>query len=720
MIVLAKHFKPSRAQLALLNRGLTFIPVVDLYRNQKRQLELDMQNYHRRIKLIAYFRNSGDHKPLPFLPKSLWTPPLDKLPQEVHALVEKDNSDFKRRLRICRERPNLTRGEVMALRQLIHNKNIVIKRADKGSAVVILGRDQYVQEALRQLNDGTYYRKLDGPIYPQTIPLVHNIIHSLYMKKCINKKQERYLMGEVQPRERRFYILPKIHKEREKWNPPFEVPPGRPIVSDCGSDTYYTAEYIDHFLNPLSVKHASYVKDTYHFIEIIKNLQIPPNSLFFTADIDSLYTNIDTKSGLAAVKKFFQKYPNPKRPDKEILQLLEINLTRNDFVFDSKYYLQIKGTAMGKRFAPAYANIFMATWEEEALSKCAEKPLHYLRYLDDIWGVWGGSKEDFDLFINVLDSHDSSIRLKYTLNDKSIDFLDTTVYKGPSYDLDQRLDVKVFFKPTDTHSLLFKTSFHPKHTFRGLVKSQLLRFYRICTQQTDFWTAVRILFGALRKRGYSRSFLRQCLKSFRQQQDGNHRAIIPLITTFSSTSGRFHHIIKNNYENIIEGSGVIEDHKVISAYRRNKNLGDFLVRATLKTIQSGLKSRPNYFCNLRYIRNQTDKTLFFISQKFSPQTINCIYVIFCSKCGKQYVGETKNSLSTRMWQHKYNILHKKEAETPLVQHFLWHGWLAVRMAGIQSNPSWTEYERKKVERKWIFFLNTLHPFGLNKKFGRRV
>ena len=37
-----------------------------------------------------------------------------------------------------------------------------------------------------------------------------------------------------------------------------------------------------------------------------------------------------------------------KRPDKEILKLLEINLTRNDFQFDDKFYLQTKGTAMGK------------------------------------------------------------------------------------------------------------------------------------------------------------------------------------------------------------------------------------------------------------------------------------------------------------------------------------------------------------------------------------
>lgn len=51
-------------------------------------------------------------------------------------------------------------------------------------------------------------------------------------------------------------------------------------------------------------------------------------------------------------------FPDPSRPDSEILTLQEINLTRNYFLFDSRYILQIKGTAMGKSFAPFYANIF--------------------------------------------------------------------------------------------------------------------------------------------------------------------------------------------------------------------------------------------------------------------------------------------------------------------------------------------------------------------------
>lgn len=718
VIVLAKNFTLSQPQFDLLNRGLKFIPTVDIGKNQKGQLELDIHNYHRKVKLAAYFKNSKKRNVLPFMETSTWTPPLEGLPPEIGWLIEKDWQTFKEHYKFCKNRYNLARDEVKALRELMHNKHIVIKPADKGSAVVVLSRAQYIFEAERQLKDAQYYQKLQGPIYMQTIPMVEDILTALKDRKYINAKQHKYLKGDRPPRERRFYLLPKIHKNPEKWTVPFQIPPGRPIVSDCDSDTYRTAEFIDFYLNPLSVRHPAYIRDTYHFIDIVKNLQIPPDSLFFSMDVVSLYTNIDTHSGLCAVRKVFQKYPDSKRPDDELLQLLEINLTRNDFVFNGQYYLQVKGTAMGKRFAPAYANIFMATWEGEALEKCPKKPFIYLRYLDDIWGIWTGSIAEFEAFVEILNSQDSSIAVEYQIDSVQIDFLDTTVYKGPNFTLNHRLDIKVHFKSTDTHALLYKTSWHPKHTFRGIVKSQLIRFQRICTQQSDFMEAVRILFKALRSRGYVRSFLRKCLQTFQARKEEDGREIIPLITTFSSTSGFLNRNLKSNFERLISTTEVIPNCGVILAYRRNKNLQDLLVQAKLPSLgREGPLMAEEQFCRLNFIRNNWKRTIFKISQQFSPRSQNCIYVIFCFKCGKQYVGETRHSISTQLTQHRYSIRHSRQTNTPLVQHFLFHGWESVRVAGLQRNLIWTDQERKKAESRWIFCLDTKRPLGLNLKYN---
>ena len=57
--------------------------------------------------------------------------------------------------------PNLSPEELEALKQLRSDNTIVIKKADKGSNVVIMNRDDYIAEVERQLNDTKFYEKLD-------------------------------------------------------------------------------------------------------------------------------------------------------------------------------------------------------------------------------------------------------------------------------------------------------------------------------------------------------------------------------------------------------------------------------------------------------------------------------------------------------------------------------------------------------------------------------
>lgn len=222
--------------------------------------------------------------------------------------------------------------------------------------------------------------------------------------------------------------------------------------------------------------------------------------------------------GLGAVEKWFNMYPDPDQLDVELLKLLEINLRRNDFEFNSQTYLQVQGTAMGKKFAPAYANIYMAEWEETLFQKCSHTPLVYYRYLDDIFGVWHHDRQDFDDFLSSANSHHTHIKVKATIKYNTIDFLDTTIFSIPVANNLMTVHTKVFFKPTHSHALLFRTSYHPKHTLKGIIKSQIIRFYRICSLDHHFHEATETLFTALRHRGYSKNFLRSIKrnKTFRE------------------------------------------------------------------------------------------------------------------------------------------------------------------------------------------------------------
>ena len=93
--------------------------------------------------------------------------------------------------------------------------------------------------------------------------------------------------------------------------------------------------------------------------------------------------------------------------------------------------------------------------------------------------------------------------MKAEIESYSVNFLDLTVYKGPKFRSSGHLDSKVYFKPTDSHQLLHTNSFHPRHTFPGIVKSQILRYHRNCSDLIEFHKACTLLEKALAPRSPS-------------------------------------------------------------------------------------------------------------------------------------------------------------------------------------------------------------------------
>ena len=106
-------------------------------------------------------------------------------------------------------------------------------------------------------------------------------------------------------------------------------------------------------------------------------------------NVRSLYTSIPNNEGIAATKKRYDSYIHKTTPTKIITIFLALIFTLNNFVFNSKFYLQIKGCAMGTICAPAYANIFMAEFEQKYVYPLIKgKQILFLRYIDDIFTVW--------------------------------------------------------------------------------------------------------------------------------------------------------------------------------------------------------------------------------------------------------------------------------------------------------------------------------------------
>ena len=620
MINLSK-IRFDQTETKLLEKGLNFIPTPK--KTPKIPILEAATKFARRLKLAYHFRNSSNYTRQKFLPPSNWTPNDKNMPPEVLDTIDKINTDLSK-LKIPQNQNNLTDRETESIKKIRENVDIIIKPADKGSATVIMDKQNYINEGYRQLGDERYYKKLENPIFMDTSLKVTETLQDLWNSHFISEKQFQYLKPPEKPRPRHLYMLPKIHKPLEKW-PVLNMPPGRPIISDCSSESYKVAEYIDHFLQPIAAKHDSYLKDTSDFLNKLKQVKINENSLIVTMDVESMYTNIDHESGLAAVKKAFENNPDPRRPDQEILDLLELSLKNNDFEFNGETFLQIKGTAMGKKFAPSYANIFMADFETEAMKKCYLKPTVYFRFLDDIFCVWDHGHDNLQTFLEILNSHHPAVKLTASIEEISNNFLDVTIFKGPLLQEKGIFDTKVYFKPTDTHQLLHKMSFHPKHTFQGILKSQIMRFYRICSQNSDFDAACILVFRALRTRGYSARSLRHIkVQTLNGIKSG--KMILPPGITAEPESDHFTEPCEHRFCHTCE-----------------------------------------YVTECNAVTSNTNKFVFKIRQNLNCNSSNIIYLIQCKECYKQYIGQTKRSLRLRTNNHRADIIN--ERRTTIANHF---------------------------------------------------
>ena len=187
---------------------------------------------------------------------------------------------------------NLSTEEWAALKNLNKRKDIVIKPADKGGAVVVWRSDLYQQEAFRQLSDKSFYAKVDKDLTLTNQKLVKETIQDLISKQELPATAQNLII--TTPRTSRIHFKPKIHKPNN---------PGRPIVSACSCPTELISSYLDKIMVPIVKSLPSHIKDTNHALKIFRDFTFSgKNKFIFTMDITSLYTVIPNNEGLSALK----------------------------------------------------------------------------------------------------------------------------------------------------------------------------------------------------------------------------------------------------------------------------------------------------------------------------------------------------------------------------------------------------------------------------------
>ena len=87
-----------------------------------------------------------------------------------------------------RNQQNLSKTEIAALQDLKTRDEIIIKKEDKGGAVVVQDVGDYIKVANRQLSDATYYKKVTDNPTNEHAALVENALDGLKHRGLLEEK----------------------------------------------------------------------------------------------------------------------------------------------------------------------------------------------------------------------------------------------------------------------------------------------------------------------------------------------------------------------------------------------------------------------------------------------------------------------------------------------------------------------------------------------------
>ena len=422
-------------------------------------------------------------------------------------------------------------------------------------------------------------------------------------------------------------------------------------------------------------------------------------------------------------------------------------LKNNYFTHNDKTFKQIQGTAIGTKFAPPYAILALADFEEGALGNYQLKPWVWWRFIDDIFIIWEHGEESLKEFLCYLNGIHPTLKFTSKSSREHIEFLDVLVTRDGV-----RTKTDLFVKSTDTHQYTHFSSCHTFHTKSGIPYGQALRLRRIVSDEAQFDKRLRDLESWLLKRGYeggmvtkqidkARTKDRDELLNFEKDKSGFDPRPNLVLRYHPALSDKVHSIVQI-HQTLLK---INEEHKQVFqevprvTFRRAKNLKDSLVRATLSvqktnTVGSSCCGKPrcklgnNLKCTTSFSNRDGSRQFEIRKGPLTCDSTNVVYLLQCRTCGIQYVGSSKPAF--RMRVNNYKSHHRKflklnskgeainENAVPqlsLHSHFAQegHGGFEADAIFTLIDSGYDNVHARTRECFWQYKLNVFEPHGLN-------
>jgi hypothetical protein len=521
--------------------------------------------------------------------------------------------------------------------------------------------------------------------------------------------------------------------------------------------------YVQYLIKDISTQHQAYLQDTPDFLRYIEKINTGPaledNQMLVTWDVVGLYNNIPHDEGLGSLQEGLDERNNPEIPTDYLIKLMEIILKNNLFNFHEELYRQEIGCAMGTKPAPSYADIFMARRIDKMITSLAQKyawnnrsPLTiFKRFLDDIFTIFQGtSKNLHKLFDEMNQLHDS---IKFTMNhtsspseaedDRCQCTLQTSI---PFLDVlcsiqDGKIETDLYRKETDRNMYLLPSSCHPPSCTKNIPFSLCLRIVRICSKPEDRERQFLNLKALMESREYSENMINRAIDRARGiprkialrrvlSRQTDRRPVFAL--TYDPRLPDIQSIQAKHWRSMVSQDPYLSEvlkQPPLTAYRRQKNIRDHLIRAKVPTDpklhperkQRGMKKCGKNCTACPYIREvkslRINKNEWKINQSLNCEISNCVYLIECRKdnCDMKYVGETKRIIKFRLADHR-GYVNTQDLTKATGLHFNspGHSLSDLRITVLEKVRSDDDLYRKEREKYFIRKFNTFYK-GLNRQ-----
>ena len=343
------------------------------------------------------------------------------------------------------------------------------------------------------------------------------------------------------------YPLFKLHKvafneiSDIQPNEVSEKIPSRLVVGMKSCQLSRLQAWLEGFLTPLAKQYGKFEfiidsNDALYEIEELKLKALSENwdwdnILLFTLDVKALYPSVKLNHLHKALHKCFQVCTDWS--DEIISNLINIivyTLNHQQILWNNEYYMINQGIPTGGKHSVPIANIFLTFIFLELME--VNSDFHndfntviklWKRYIDDGLGIFNGDIDEFLSWFKKVQKQFEKYDLQLTVDTDKFQVLGDQILEKDSKFI-SFLDIEIFIvdgtihtrehrKETSSIFYLRYNSAHTRHTFSGIIKSQLYRLRRLCSRDVDFLEAVNELKVRCLNSGYPLDLITNILES---------------------------------------------------------------------------------------------------------------------------------------------------------------------------------------------------------------